>query len=62
MRKQTLSAVDIAKLKLRVAENIIAQEDCYRTADVQSILAETKVGAWRKEALQKKLKILFSAA
>ena len=61
MRKQALSGVDIAELKLRMAEHIIAQEECTRMADVRSILAETKVGAWRKATLRKKLEMLFSA-
>ena len=62
MRKQAISAVDIAELKLRMVEHIIAQEDCYRATDVQSILAETKAGAWRKAALLKRLRMIFSAA
>jgi len=58
----TKVCIDIADLKLRVAEHIIAQDDCYGTADVvRNILAETKVGAWRKPALVKKLKMVFSA-
>ena len=61
MRKQALSASDVANLKLRVAEHIVAQEDWCRRADVQTILAETKVGAWRRADLLKKLKMIFSA-
>jgi len=62
MKKRTiLNSINIADLKLRVAEHIVAQDDCYRTADVQTILAETKVGAWRRADLLKKLQIIFSA-
>ena len=43
----------IADLKLRVAEYIIAQHDCYGATDVRTILAETKVGAWRRPTLMK---------
>jgi len=50
----------LADLKLRVAEHIIAQDDGYRPDEVQSILAETKVGAWRRPALLKKLQMVFS--
>ena len=52
----------IADLKLRVAEHIVAQYDGYGTTDVRNILAETKVGAWRRAALLKILKMVFSAA
>jgi hypothetical protein len=62
MGKQSLNGSDIANLKLRVAEHIAAQYDCYRAADVPTILAETKVGAWRRTDLEKKLKMLFSAS
>ena len=71
MEKQTTASGDagttkicatIFDLQLRVAEHIIAQDDCYRADDVQSILAETKVGAWRRADLLKKLKMIFSVA
>ena len=62
MKKQTtLTSINVADLKLRVAEYIVAQNDCYRTADVQTILAETKIGAWRRADLQKKIKMIFLA-
>ena len=62
MKKQsTLTSTNIADLKLRVAEYIVTQNDFYRTADVQTILAETKVGAWRQADLLKKLKMIFLA-
>ncbi|GAJ17634.1 unnamed protein product, partial [marine sediment metagenome] len=62
MKKQSASTfINVADLKLRVAEHIVTQNDCYRTADVQTILAETKVGAWRQADLLKKLKMIFSA-
>ncbi|MFC1915804.1 hypothetical protein ACFLW4_03835 [Chloroflexota bacterium] len=69
MEKSTITTVDVgttktgtalAELKLRVAEHIIAQNDCYRPDEVRSILDETKVGAWRKPALLKKLQMVFS--
>ena len=60
-KRGTLTSIDVANLKLRVAEHIINQNDCYRTADVQTILAETRVGAWRRADLLKKLKMIFSA-
>ena len=47
-------------LKLKLAEHIIAQYSV--DTDVRSILTETKVGAWRREALLKKLKTVFLAA
>ena len=60
-KRSTLTPYAVTNLKLRVAEHIVAQNDCYRTADVQTILAETKVGAWRRADLLKKLQIIFSA-
>ncbi|MFC1904025.1 hypothetical protein ACFLW9_03995 [Chloroflexota bacterium] len=69
MEGQTVSAMNIgtangsttiADLKLIMAEHIINQER-YRTSDeVQSILAETKVGSWGRMPLLKKLKVVFS--
>jgi len=62
MKKRTIStSIDIAELKLRVAEHIITQNDCYRSTDIQTILAETKVGAWKRADLLTKLKMTFSA-
>ena len=62
MKKRTiLTSINVADLKLRVAEHIVTQNDRYRTADVQTILAETKVGAWRRADLLKKLKMIFLA-
>jgi len=62
MKKQgDLSPINVANLVLKVAEHIVTQNDCYRNADVQTILAETKVGAWRRADLLKKLKMTFSA-
>jgi len=60
-KRTTLTSINVADLKLRVAEHIVTQNDCYRTADVQTILAETKVGAWRRADLLKKLKMIFLA-
>ena len=56
----TRSYTTLADLKLRVAEHLIAQADCYRPDEVQSILAETKIGAWRRVDLLEKLRIIFS--
>ena len=60
-KRTTLTSIDVTDLKLRMAEHIIAQNDCYRTDDVQTILTETRVGAWRRADLLKKLQIIFSA-
>ena len=46
-----------ADLRLKLAEHVIAQYG--RGTDVQSILTETKVGAWQREALLKKLRTVF---
>jgi hypothetical protein len=51
----------IADLKLVMAEHIITQERCHASDEVQSILAETKVGSWGRMSLLKKLKVVFSA-
>ena len=50
----------LTELKLRVAEHIVAQDDCYRPDEVQTILAETKVGVWRRQNLLEKLRKVFS--
>ena len=60
-KRSTLTPINIANLKLRVVEHIVTQNDCYRTADVQTILAETKVGAQRQADLLKQLKMIFLA-
>jgi len=71
MKEQTASPVSsgttklgttLTDLKLRVAEHIIEQDDYYRPDEVQSILAETKVGAWRRADLLKKLRMVFSTS
>ena len=49
-----------ADLKLRLAEHIINQYAHSGTTEVQNILAETKVGAWRRSALWEKLRTVFS--
>ncbi len=46
-------------LKIRVAEHIRAQYDCYGTTDVRDILNETKPGAWKRPTLLKMLKMVF---
>ncbi|MFQ6121740.1 MAG: 16S rRNA (cytosine(1402)-N(4))-methyltransferase RsmH [Dehalococcoidales bacterium] len=47
--------------KLRAAECIISQDDCYGITELESFLAETGARAWRKPALLKKLQVVFSA-
>jgi len=59
--RSDLSPINVANLKLKVAEHIVTQNDGYMNTDVQSILAETKVGAWKRADLLKKLKMTFSA-
>ena len=46
--------------KLRAAERIIAQDDCYGTAEVASFLSEAR--AWRSPALLRKLELIFSVS
>ena len=48
--------------RLRAAERIIAQDDCYGTAEVENFLSEVKAVAWKRPALLKKLKMVFLAA
>lgn len=69
MEGQTVSAMNIgtangsttiADLKLLMAEHIINQERYRASDEVQSILAETKVGSWGRVSLLKKLKVVFS--
>ena len=52
----------LADLKLILAEHVIAQADVYHPDEVQRILAETKVGAWRRGALIEKLRTIFSVS
>jgi len=59
--RSDLSPINVANLKLKVAEHIVTQNDGSKNTDVQSILAETKVGAWKRADLLKKLKMTFSA-
>jgi len=58
----TKICTDIVSLKLRMAEHILAQYDYAGTTDVRDILNETKTGAWRRPALEKIIKMVFSAA
>jgi len=55
MEKQNL-----ADLKVKMAEHIIAQYNCNGKNDVRDILTETKVGAWTRPALLKIIKTVFS--
>ncbi len=57
----TESGTSLAELQLKLAEYIVAREGYHRNSDVHGILAETKVGAWRRQALVNKLRIIFSA-
>jgi hypothetical protein len=57
----TETGTSLAELQLKLAAYILAQEDYHRTTDVHNILAETKVGAWRRQTLLNKLRIIFSA-
>jgi len=50
----------VADLRIRMAEHIIAQNNCSWSDEVLSILAETKVGARRRSALLKELQMVFS--
>ncbi len=52
----------IANVRLRVAEHIIAQYNCPTNNDVQNILTETKVGAWKRPTLLKIIKMVFPTA
>ena len=52
----------VADLKLRVAQHIVAQYDYHGVNEAWDIIAETKVGAWRRPTLLKILKKIFSAA
>ena len=56
------TAIPDLTLKLRVAEHILAQYDCYGTTDVRDILNETKPGAWKRPTLLKMLKMVFSVS
>ena len=71
MERQTMVTGDVvttkedatlADLKLRMVEHIITQTDCYHGDDVWHILSETKVGAWKKQALLEKIKLVFSTS
>jgi len=48
--------------RLRAAEHIITQDDCYGSAEVEDFLARTEARAWRRPALLKKLETVFLAA
>ena len=54
------SNMTLADLKVKLAEHIIAQADCYKPDEMWSILTETKVGAWRRSDLLEKLRLIFS--
>jgi hypothetical protein len=49
-------------MKLKIAEHLINLADSHRTDEVYSIMAETKVGAIRRNDLVDKLKIVFSTS
>ena len=58
----TKMGTTMADLRLRVAEHIVNQIDCHRGDDVWTILAETKVGIQRRQALLEKLRVVFSTS
>ena len=45
-----------------MAQHIVAQYDYHGINEARDIMTETKVGAWRKPALLKILKEIFSVA
>jgi 16S rRNA (cytosine1402-N4)-methyltransferase len=47
--------------KLRVAEHIITQDDCYATTEDHTFITVAKSRGWRRPALLKKIRIAFSA-
>jgi 16S rRNA (cytosine1402-N4)-methyltransferase len=48
--------------KLRAAERIIAQGDCYAATEEHTFLTIAKSGAWRRPALLEKIRTVFLAA
>ncbi len=48
--------------KLRAAERIIAQGDCYATTEDHTFLTIARSGAWRRPALLEKIRTVFLAA
>ncbi len=68
MRRTSINAdtakvcATVADLRVRVAEHILAQYGYSGTTEVRNILAETKVGAWRKSTLLEFLKTIFSTS
>ena len=50
----------LADMKLKIAEHLINMADFYRSDEVYSIMAETKVGARRRNDLVDKLRVVFS--
>ncbi|MDD4877254.1 MAG: hypothetical protein PHQ86_09075 [Dehalococcoidales bacterium] len=60
-KRNNTTTANLTDLRFKVTEHIIAQNP-YKTTDVRSILAETKVGAWRQTDLVQKLKVIFSTS
>ena len=50
----------MADMKIKIAEHLINLADFYRQDGVYSIIAETKVGARRRNDLVDKLRVVFS--
>jgi len=48
--------------KLRVAERVTTQGDCYATTEDHAFITIAKSRGWRRPALMKKIKVAFSAA
>jgi 16S rRNA (cytosine1402-N4)-methyltransferase len=46
--------------KLRAAERLTTEEDCFGVVEVENILAATEAKVWRKPALLKKLAMVFT--
>jgi hypothetical protein len=52
----------LADMKVKVAEHLVNLSDFYRTDEVYHIMAETKVGARRRNDLVDKLRMVFSVS
>ena len=48
--------------KLRAAERVITQDDCYGSAEVENFFVRAEVGAWRRPVLLRRLEMIYAAA
>lgn len=48
--------------RLRAAERVILQDDCYGDTEIEKFLTEVEAGAWRRPALLRKLVTVFATA